>query len=117
MVFEGYEEFFEAFPYKVFSKCVVIAATAELGGAGNELAVKNSELKPLLHAQSYEPDMIDDPAHAALAEAAFKAFPVFSNSAWITKSLEKLGVQPFTTVSPGVNTRLSQSRELIEVLP
>lgn len=110
VVFEGYEDFAKNFAHKVFRKGIVVAATSEIVGAVESAIKGNPELKGMLHAQSYEPAMINDPNMIKLSEEAFKRFPVLSNSKWITEELKKLKVEPFATISPGVNQNLYYPR-------
>jgi glycosyltransferase involved in cell wall biosynthesis/GT2 family glycosyltransferase len=115
VIFEGYEDFTTNFPHKVFKNGVVVAATAELVGCVKTLTESYPTIKPMLHVQSYELEMLSQdqqPELLTLVKHAFKAFPdVISNSRWITKTLEEdLGVKPFMTIPPGVDRNLFYPR-------
>jgi glycosyltransferase involved in cell wall biosynthesis/GT2 family glycosyltransferase len=111
IVFNSPEQFLETFPQRGFSKGVVVAATSELVPVVSTLTKLHDNLRPVLHVQSYEPDMVDNEAHKRQLREMYKKFsPVISNSSWITKKLKEDGVNPFATIPPGVDLNLFYSR-------
>lgn len=111
IVFDSPEHFLGTFNRKVFGKGIVIAATSELVPVVAELAKTNDKMRPVLHVQSYEPDMVDKEAHKRQLREMYKKLPhVISNSSWITKKLQEDGVEPFATIPPGVDLNLFYGR-------
>lgn len=114
VVFESYEDFLQNFEYKVFRSGVVVAATAELSGVVSTLANSNPKIKPVLHVQSYEPEMLNKETHKEALNHIIRAFTlipnVISNSNWITSKLKEIGVKPFATILPGVDQDLFYPR-------
>ena len=111
VVFSDETEFLSSFKNKVFSNGYVIAATVELARIVKALCDSNRKLHPVLHAQSYEPLMVDDEAMKEEIKKMFHLIPdVISNSNWITEKLEEDGVKPFATINPGVDTKLFYPR-------
>ena len=114
VVFESYEDFLTNFNVKVFKKGVAVAATAELAGVVRTLHDNNPKIKPVLHVQSYEPEIIPEAQEDIKnhIKKAFQLIPdVISNSAWVSKTLEKeLNVKPFITIPPGVDQELFYPR-------
>lgn len=110
-VFSNYKEFLKDFTTRVFDKGVVIAATAEIAQAVVALTHDKPNLKPLLHVQSYEPDMIPDKEVQNAMKESFRSIPgVMCSSKWINKELKKLGVKTFSCVLPGVDQSLFYPR-------
>lgn len=106
--FESDEDFIKNFTSKVFKNGIVIAATAELAPIVHSLAEVERKIKPVLHAQSYEPDLLGEthPAYETYKNN-FKLLPmVISSSHWITKKLIENGVNVVSTVSPGVDRKM-----------
>jgi len=115
IIFQDYDDFTENFTKRVFSKGIVVAATAELVGVVKSICDVVPTLKPLLHTQSYEMELLPSDTAPEMIETvklAFKAFPnVISNSHWISETLEKeLNVKSFATISPGVDQDLFYPR-------
>jgi glycosyltransferase involved in cell wall biosynthesis len=110
IVFDSPQHFMTQFPARVFQQGVVVAATSELVPYVKELTRIVPGIRPILHVQSYEPDMVKEEMKAQ-CEELFKVFPdVISNSSWITDKLKTLDVDPFATITPGVNHSLFYSR-------
>jgi GT2 family glycosyltransferase/glycosyltransferase involved in cell wall biosynthesis len=114
IIFNDYEDFVNNFPHKGFKNGFVVASTAELAPSVKELTDANNRLTPILHVQSFEPSMITEDVDERIREGidlSFKIIPdVISSSGWVTKELKKLGVKPFATVLPGVDTYLFYPR-------
>ena len=111
VVFNNHEEFLANFEHHVFHDGIVVASTSELASVVMDLCSRNTKLSPLLHVQSYEPVMVQEPELIEQTQLSFKKIPaVISSSKWITKELKTLGVKPFATVLPGVDCNLFYGR-------
>lgn len=111
IVFDTPQHFVNGFTRRAFQKGVVVAATSELVPYVEALAKRTPELHPVLHVQSYEPDLVDKDVDKEKLESLFKEIPdVISNSNWITEKLKSLGVEPFATIHPGVDLDLFYGR-------
>ena len=117
--FNNSEDFIHGFRNNVFPSGIVIASTSSLVPVVSTLCdISNGQLKPMLHTQSYEIDMVDYlkvPEEQEIVKVQlrqiFKHTPnILSSSNWITRELEKLKVKPFATVVPGVNIDLFYPR-------
>lgn len=111
--FNSLEDFVQEFPARIFPSGLVIAATSELAPVVQSVAdFSAGRIRAALHAQSYEPDMVEDRAKA-LVETCFKAVPdIVSSSLWVTKRLEQdLKLKPFATIHPGVDRYLFYKRD------
>lgn len=112
ILFNSIKEFEEEFDQRVFSHGVVVASTAELAGSVKRLTDRVEDLTPLLHVQSYEPELTDDPALQASITDSFKLIPnIISSSNWITEKLKELQVPVLATISPGVDQYLFYPRD------
>lgn len=113
IVFKSDKEFVEQFADKVFKRGIVVASTVELSGMVKEVCENAKNLQPLLHVQSYEPDLTEDTKLQRKFKQAFKEIPhVISNSGWITDTLQKEKLaEPFATIAPGVDQRLFYSKD------
>jgi glycosyltransferase involved in cell wall biosynthesis len=107
------QDFLSTFTGRVFKNGVVVAATAELAPLVKSLCETEARLRPLLHVQSYEPELLVDKSQIDNMKQAFSLIPdIISNSHWITKILtEDLGLNVFTTISPGVDRKLFYPRD------
>lgn len=104
IIFQSAEDAIESFGDKVFKKGIIIAATAELSPLTAKIAEANTNLTPVLLAQSYEPDLIPDPEKAEEFAKNLTLIPnIISTSGWITK---KLGVPVIDTINPGVDRNI-----------
>lgn len=113
VIFEDYADFLNNFNLKVFRKGVVIAATAELSPIVRTLSDTFKDLSPLLHCQSYEPEIANDANLASRIKQNFHLIPnVISNSGWITQTLEKeFNIKALATINPGVDVDLFYPRD------
>lgn len=110
IVFDSYEEAVATFKTAVFDKGVVVASTVELSDTVNRIC-DNEDLKPLLHVQSYEPDLVEDPALKLQVKEQFKVIPnVISSSGWVAEQLESDGVPVFDAIWPGVDNKIFYPR-------
>lgn len=101
IVFKSAERFQDEFVSRVFQSGLVIAATSELSLEVSALCKANQGLTSLLHAQSYEPALVDDPQIAKSLTTNFNAVEnIISSSDWITKAI---GKPVIGTVNPGVD--------------
>ena len=103
-----YVEELEDFSSRVFSKGLLVAATAELAPAVAAVASRNPGITPVLHVQSYEPDFLPEEV-AANFKKNFELIPnVISSSNWITK---QLNVPVIDTINPGIDRNLFYPRD------
>jgi len=104
-VFRDNDDFVNEFKRKVFSNGIVIAATAELAPLVDAVCKDAPNLTGVLHAQSYEPALTNDPVESDQLKGNFFKLPhIISNSNWITKELE--GANVLDTISPGVDREI-----------
>ena len=113
IVFESYEDFVNNFQVRVFKKGLVLAATVELSGAVRALCDAFPDLTPILHCQSYEPDLVDDSGVRERVKQCFHFIPnVVTNSYWISTLIQnEYGITPFATVNPGVDVDVFYPRD------
>ncbi len=113
VIFESYEDFVNTFQVKVFKKGLVVAATVELSGVVRALGDAFPDLMPILHCQSYEPDLVDDSGVREKIKQAFHFIPnVVTNSRWISAEIQnEYGITPFATVNPGVDVDVFYPRD------
>lgn len=111
--FNSYDEFVQNFRSKVFPSGIVIASTIEATPVVQILHQSYpSEITPVLHVQSYEPDLVQEPE---LKEKCINTFNtarnVISSSHWITEILKnKHNLDVIDTINPGVNMDLFYKR-------
>lgn len=115
VVFEDYFDFLNNFNLRVFGpnkKGLVVAATVELSSVVRSLCDNFNHLTPVLHCQSHEPDLVDDPTLISKIKQSFRLIPnVITNSKWITDIFTKeYDITPFATVNPGVDIDLFYPR-------
>lgn len=112
-IFQDEEEFVSNFQKQVFKNGFVIAATAEISEIVKAVCEDGRKLTPVLHIQSYEPDLVDSEEEKEKWKEGFKTIPhVISSSNWISERIkEEQGIVPFATISPGVDTKLFYPRE------
>lgn len=104
VIFSSVDDFFEGFTTRVFDTGIVIAATSELASIVSDLTIRHPRMTPVLHAQSYEPSLTDDPELQALLKKNFSLIPnVISSSHWITRELE---TSPVATINPGIDRKM-----------
>lgn len=109
--FADEEEFLASFKDKVFSNGYLVAATVEMAPVVKALCDSNRKLTPVLHIQSYEPMLVDSEEAKAQLNKMFQLIPnVISSSNWITEKLQEIGVKPFATINPGIDTKLFYPR-------
>lgn len=112
--FSSREEFIKEFPTRVFPGGILIGATSELSPV-IQLVGEMSEgrVRPLLHAQSYEPEICVDPNDKEVAKSLFTRVPdIISNAKWVTKAIKAdTNMQPLATIHPGVDTFLFYQRD------
>lgn len=112
IVFNDESEFLAGFKERVFSNGYVIASTVESASLVKSLCDSNRKLTPILHVQSYEPLLVDGEEAKNQITKLFHLIPnIISNSNWITEKLTEVGVKPFATVHPGVDTKLFYPRD------
>lgn len=103
-VFDNPDQFTSTFTSRVFPKGIVAAATSSLSPLVRTLTDANEGLTPLLHTQSYEPDLLTDEDMIKESKERFDLIPdIISNSHWISNELQG---KPFATISPGVDRNL-----------
>lgn len=113
VVFEDYADFVNNFNLRVFRSGIVCASTVELSSVVRSLCDNFPRLKPVLHCQSYEPDLVEDSSLKTKIKQCFHLIPdIITNSSWITDTLQKeYGIHPFAKVNPGVNIDLFYPRD------
>lgn len=111
--FNSREEFIKDFPSRVFPGGILVAATVELAPVVQMIGeLSEGRIRPMLHAQSYEPDILTDPTDKETARSLFQRIPdVISNAHWVTKALEnECQVKPAATIHPGLDLHLFYRR-------
>ena len=112
VVFESYQDVLSNFSSKVFNDGVVVASTVELAPVVSQLTNNIKTLSPLLHVQSYEPDLVDDPAIRQTLEAQFNLIPnVIVNSSWVANKLKnEHQIAIIDDIPPGVDSKVFYPR-------
>lgn len=106
-IFEGYADFLQNFTSTAFDSGTVVASTVELSFVVNELASQNMDIKPILHAQSYEPMIAPNAQVRKTMEKGYALIPdVACSSSWISEILRSKKIAPFSCVPPGVDQKL-----------
>lgn len=113
IVFEDYTDFLTNFQLKAFRKGLVFASTVELSSVVRALADNYTDITPILHCQSYEPDLVNDLGLVEKIRQHFHLLPnIVTNAKWITETFQKeYNITPFATVNPGVNIDMFYPRE------
>lgn len=113
VVFEDYSDFLNNFNLRVFRNGIVCAATVELSSVVRALCDNFPRLVPVLHCQSYEPDLVQDLSLQTKIKQCFHLIPnIITNSNWIKNTLQKeYNISSFATVNPGVDTDLFYPRD------
>lgn len=110
-VFENEDDFLNNFHTRVFTKGVVVASTVEASPTVATVCQQFPKLQALLHAQSYEPELTDDPKALSWIDEAYPQIPdAISSSGWVTKELEARGLNVIDTICPGVDHNLFYPR-------
>lgn len=112
--FNSRVDFVKEFPTRIFPSGILIGATSELNPV-IQLVSEMSEgrVRPLLHAQSYEPDLYQDPNDKEVCKALFTRVPdVIANAHWVAKEIGRImAAPPLATIHPGVDPYLFYRRE------
>lgn len=112
IVFNSIEDMVENFNARVFSDGVVIAATNELVGPVESVCKRNTNLKPLLHSQSYDPGIAPDVEIRKVMEENYSKMPVITNAWWLDETIKnKYGAKSIGYVRPGVDLDLFYPRD------
>ena len=113
VVFETYQDVLSNFTSKVFSDGIVVASTVELAPVVSQLTNNVKTLSPLLHVQSYEPSMVDDPAMKQTLEAQFGLVPnIIVNSSWVANKLKNNAqLAIIDDIPPGVDGKVFYPRD------
>ena len=112
--FKSREEFLKDFPARVFPGGILVAATIELSPLVKLVSeLSEGRIRGLLHAQSYEPELVEDLRDKETARQLFKTLPqLVSNAEWLSKRVEEdARVKPFATIHPGVDRYLFYRRD------
>jgi len=111
IVFNSVEDMLANFNERVFTKGIVIAATNELVDAVSSLCKLNTDLKPLLHSQSYDPGIAPDKETKLLMSENYSKMPIISNAWWLNEvAKNKHNAKSFGFVRPGVDLDLFYPR-------
>jgi len=112
--FNSREEFIKEFPNRIFPGGILIASTSELNPVVQLVGeMSEGRVRPLLHAQSYEPEHCISSNDKEIAKSFFTRVPdIISNAKWVTKAIKTDShIQPIATIHPGVDPFLFYRRD------